>query len=538
MHVRGFTRHPSSGVAHPGTFSGIIEKIPYLKKLGITDIELMPVMAFDEQDVPESSAALGLSNYWGYSTHSFYSPHPGFCVSPGEGTHLREFRDMVKALHRAGIGVIMDVVFNHTAEGGSLGPTINFKGFGNRIFYHLDHSDLSHYRDYTGCGNTVNCNHPIVSVFLIQCLEFWVREMHIDGFRFDLASIFARGEDGEALANPPIVWGIELSDVLAHTKIIAEAWDAAGMYQVGAFPGVRWAEWNGKYRDIMRRFVRGDKGLIGEVATRLSGSSDLYRHQHRLPVNSINFVTCHDGFTLQDIVSFNEKHNEANGENNRDGCNDNLSWNCGVEGETDNPEIPSLRMRQVKNFMAILLLSQGVPMILSGDEVMRTQLGNNNVYCQDNELSWFDWSLTERNREMLRFVQHMVSFRKRHPCLMRKRFLTGDINEGRSLPDITWHGMKLHEPLWNDPNAQVLSFTMAAVPDNEDYLHVMINMSENSVEMELPAINGLSWYGAVDTWKASPGDILEPSEQNWLREKIYPVQPRSIVVLEARPPSP
>ncbi|MBM3301663.1 MAG: glycogen-debranching protein, partial [Deltaproteobacteria bacterium] len=316
MHVGGFTRHPSSKVKHPGTFAALVEKIPYLQELGITDVELMPVMAFDEQDVPDGAFSRGLRNYWGYSTHSFFCPHPGYCVSPRTGTHVHEFRDMVKALHRAGIGVILDVVLNHTAEGGADGPTINFKGMANEIFYHLDPTDRRQYRDYTGCGNTLNCNHPLVAQFILQCLEYWVREMHVDGFRFDLASVFVRGEDGNPMNHAPVVWNIEFSDVMAETKLIAEAWDAAGLYQVGAYPGFRSAEWNGRYRDVIRRFVRGDKGLICEVATRLAGSSDLYQPSGRLPINSVNFVTCHDGFTLFDLLSYDNKHNEANGEGN------------------------------------------------------------------------------------------------------------------------------------------------------------------------------------------------------------------------------
>ncbi len=304
LHVGGFTRHPSSGVTHPGTFSGLVEKIPYLQELGISHVELMPVMAFDEQDVPPLVVEHGLSNFWGYSTHSFFSPHSGYCIAPERGSQRSEFRDMVKALHQADIGVILDVVFNHTAEGGADGPHINFKGFGNETFYHLDDQDLRSYRDYTGCGNTVNANHPFVARFIIDCLEYWVREMHVDGFRFDLASAMARGEDGEPMHNPPVLWGIELSDFLSGTKIIAEAWDAAGLYQVGTFPGYRWSEWNGRYRDCMRHFVRGDPGLVGEVATRVSGSSDLYQANLRLPINSVNFITCHDGFTLWDLVSY------------------------------------------------------------------------------------------------------------------------------------------------------------------------------------------------------------------------------------------
>jgi len=318
---------------------------------------------------------------------------------------------MVKALHRANIAVILDVVFNHTNEGNHLGPTLNFKGFGNEIYYHLVEQDRVYYKDYSGCGNTLNCNHPIVQKFIVECLEFWVREMHVDGFRFDEGSILARGQDGAPLAYPPVVWSIELSEALLDTKIIAEAWDAAGLYQIGYFPGYRWAEWNGRYRDDIRRFVKGDPGIVGAVAARLGGSADIYQTTGHLPINSINFITCHDGFTLNDLVTYNDKHNEANGEGNRDGVNDNLSWNCGVEGPTDDPAIEALRERQIKNFATILMLSRGVPMIVAGDEVRRTQKGNNNAYCQDNEISWFDWRLTEKNRSLLRFWKLLIAAR-------------------------------------------------------------------------------------------------------------------------------
>ncbi|MEW6441198.1 MAG: glycogen debranching protein GlgX [bacterium] len=534
VHVGGFTRHPGSKVAHPGSFAGMIEKVPYLKALGVTDAELMPVMAFDEQDVPEGAAARGLRNYWGYSTHSFFSPHPGYTVSPGKGTHRREFRDMVKALHRAGIGVILDVVLNHTSEGGETGPTIHFKGMANAGFYHLDPNDKRVYRDYTGCGNTVNCNSPIVSEFLVDCLEYWVQEMHVDGFRFDLASVLVRDPNGAPMYFAPTPWRMELSKTLANTAIIAEAWDAAGLYQVGDFPGFRWAEWNGRYRDVMRRFVRGDRGLIGEVATRVSGSSDLYEWKGRLPGNSINFVTCHDGFTLYDLVSYNGKHNEANGENNRDGSNDNLSWNCGAEGETRDPQILSLRNRQAKNFMAILFLSQGVPMILAGDEVLRTQQGNNNGYCQDNELSWFDWTLPEKHREMLRFVTGMIAFRKRHGCLMRKHFLTGRKEGQGPFPDVTWHGTNLNEPLWHDPDAQILAYTLAREEEEGEDLHIIFNMSEREVEMPVPPLGGRTWHRAIDTGQPTPGDILEPAEQKPTLGGSCRVGARSVVVFESR----
>jgi len=534
-HVGGFTRHPSSEVKEPGTFAGLVERIPYLKALGVTDVELMPVMAFDEQDVPEGPRERGLHNFWGYSPHSFYSPHPGYCTAPHFGSHLKDFRDMVKALHQAGVGVIMDVVFNHTAEGGADGPTINFKGFWNNAFYHLDRSDRSVYRDYTGCGNTINCNHPLVSLFLIRCLEYWVEEMHVDGFRFDLASVFTRGEDGHVMRNAPFVWGVEFSQVLNQTRIIAEAWDAGGLYQVGAFPGLRMAEWNGRYRDVIRRFVRGDGGLIGEVATRVSGSSDLYEPRDRLPINSINFITCHDGFTLQDLVSYNWKHNEANGEENRDGTKENLSWNCGCEGETRDLAILSLRRRQTRNFAAILLLSQGVPMLLAGDEVLRSQQGNNNAYCQDNPIGWLDWQLTRTNEDMLRFVREMIAFRKRHPALMRRRFLTGAPAGPEDLPDITWHGPNGSDPSWNDPDSRFLAFTLAGLTPEEEPVHVICNMSTRSLRVPLPALAGKTWFLAVDTSRRPPEDITEKDRQQPVpHPEATLVLTHSLLICEAR----
>lgn len=534
MHVGGFTRHPSSQALRPGTFAGVVEKIPYLKALGVTEVELLPVMAFDEQDLPARAASRGLKNYWGYSTHSFFSPHPGYVVTPEKGTHRQEFRDMVKALHKAGIGVILDVVLNHTSEGGESGPIINFKGMANAGFYHLDRNDRRFYRDYTGCGNTVNCNSPVVSDFLVDCLEYWVQEMHVDGFRFDLASVLVRDHNGAPMYFAPTPWRIEFSKILANTAIIAEAWDAAGLYQVGDFPGFRWAEWNGRYRDVIRRFVRGDRGLIGEVACRVSGSSDLYEWQGKLTCNSVNFVTCHDGFTLYDLISYDGKRNEANGEDNRDGSDDNLSSNCGIEGETNDPKILSLRKKQAKNFMAILLLSYGVPMILAGDEVLRTQRGNNNCYCQDNDLSWFDWRLTETHAEMLRFATKMIHFRKRHPCLMRKHFLTGRKKRGASFPDVTWHGTKLDEPLWNHPDAQVLAYTLGRQREEEEDLHIVFNMSDEEIHMPLPSLSGRAWRLAIDTGKPSPGEIFEPADQLRTEKSRYPVSSHSVVVLESR----
>jgi len=531
VHVGGFTRHPSAGVAAPGTFTALTEKIPYLQELGITHVELLPVMAFDEQSVPPAAAARRLKNYWGYNTHSFYSPHPAYCGAASPGRQPAEFKRMVRSLHQAGIGVILDVVFNHTAEGSSAGPWINFRGIVNEIAYHLDSRDRSRYLDFTGCGNTVNCNHPQMTAFIVHCLEYWVEEMHVDGFRFDLASVFARGEGGVVLANPPIPWNIELSRTLAGLPLIAEAWDAAGLYQVGAFPGSSWAEWNGAYRDVMRRFIRGDGGVIGAVAGRIAGSSDLYARGGRRPCNSVNFITCQDGFTLADLVSYNAKHNEANGEDNRDGSNDNLSWNCGAEGATSDAAILALRRRQAKNFVAVLMLSRGVPMLLSGDEVLRSQSGNNNAYCQDNALSWFDWTHLDSQREMLRFTRELIALRRRHASLTANRFYTGNIVSGRGRADIAWHGMRLNQPNWGD-GARVLAFTIAGIEREEADLHVVLNMSDEAVQAEIPVIAGRRWHLAVDTAGDAPDDVIARPDQRALPRLVQRVSSRSAVVLE------
>ena len=531
VHVGGFTRHPSADVQFPGCFAGIIEKIPYLQDLGITHVELMPVMAFDPQDVPPGAERLGLTNYWGYSTHSFFAPHPLYCIDNSRGSHRCEFREMVKALHQAGIAVILDVVFNHTAESGSEGPIINFKGLDNEMFYQLDPDDRRLYRDYTGCGNTVNCNHPIVSRFLMDCLEYWTREMHVDGFRFDLASVMARGTDGEPLYHAPLPWNIEFSETLADSELIAEAWDAGGLYQVGGFPGYRWAEWNGRYRDVVRRFVRGDPGLVGEMATRIGGSSDLYEQDSRLPINSINFVTCHDGFTLWDLVSYDRKHNAANGEDGQDGMNDNLSWNCGVEGPTSDPDVTALRRRQAKNFMTILFLSQGVPMLLAGDEMLRSQGGNNNAYNQDNETSWLDWRLSDTNQDMVRFIRELIALRKRHGSLRRRHFLTGyPLAPGERL-DIVWHGIDLERPPWDDLEAQCFGFTLGPYEPGEGALHVLLNMSEQREMMGVPESADGRWWRLVDTALPTPDDISKPEHAPVVDGPRLPVAPHSIVVL-------
>ena len=532
VHVSGFTLHPSSNVQHPGTFAGLKEKIPYLKELGITHVELLPIMAFDPQDVPKNVADRGLANYWGYSTHSYWAPHPEYCVDILQA--VNEFRDLVDAFHKEGIQVILDVVFNHTSEGGKEGPVINFKGMFNEIFYHLDAIDRRNYLDFTGCGNTVNCNHPIVSSYIVRCLEYWVETMGIDGFRFDLASVFTRGDFGGPMNTPPLPWAIEFSKTLSNIPLIAEAWDAAGLYHVGAFPGMSWSEWNGRYRDVMRRFVKGDTGLIGEVASRLTGSADMYKNDCRMPANSINFVTCHDGFTLNDLVSYNNKHNDQNGEDNRDGSNDNLSWNCGHEGETDNQEILELRRRQAKNFIAILMLSRGVPMLLAGDEVLRSQKGNNNAYCQNNEISWFDWSLVEKNSDMLRFTREMIAFRKRHPCLTSNAYFSGDKSiSAHGIADISWYGRDLQEPDWGAPDSQVLACTISRVTAEEQDIHVIFNMSDMAIEAGVPTLpGGRTWELALDTSRPSPGDI-KPFPASVPVNGVYKVEKRSIIVLES-----
>ncbi|WP_414589359.1 glycogen debranching protein GlgX [Scytonema sp. PCC 10023] len=531
LHVSGFTKSSSSDCKYSGTFSGVIEKIPYLKKLGITAVELLPIFDFDETEIVREVNGTALKDYWGYNPHSFFAPEASYCYAPREKSPINEFRDMVKALHKEGIEVILDVVFNHTSEGNHQGPTINFKGLGNSTYYHLVSWDRQYYMDYSGCGNTFNCNHPIAEKLIVECLEFWVKEMHVDGFRFDEGSILSRGQDGLPMIHPPVVWHIETSAALAETKIITEAWDAAGLYMIGYFPGYRWAEWNGRFRDDIRRFVKGEPGLVGAVAVRIAGSADLYQETGHLPINSINFITCHDGFTLNDLVSYNDKHNEANGENNQDGINENLSWNCGTEGETNDATIDALRRRQIKNFAAILLLSQGVPMIVAGDEVRRTQKGNNNAYCQDNEISWFDWDLVEKNADIFRFFKLMIDFRSCycHPGLRRSYFFNGEVNE-RGLADISWHGCKLYSPGWHDPHARVLAYTLGGFDGNAD-IHVMFNMYWEDIEFEIPSVQDRRWYKVIDTAEASPMDIVERGKETMVSGDVYVVKNRSIVVL-------
>jgi isoamylase len=526
MHVRGFTRHPNSGVAEPqrGTYAGFIEKIPYLKELGINAVELLPIFAFDPHDAP-----LGRNNYWGYAPVSFFAPHAAFCSSADPLAPIREFRDMVKALHRAGIEVILDVVFNHTAEGSEQGPTLCFRGIDNPSYYILE-PNRSYYSNFTGCGNTLNANHPIVRRMIVDCLRYWVSEMHVDGFRFDLASILSRDSAGNVLPNPPVLWDIESDPELAGIKLIAEAWDAAGLYQVGSFIGDSWKEWNGKFRDDVRDFWRGEPGTVGRLADRMLGSHEVYGHKRREAEQSVNFVTCHDGFTLNDLVSYNEKHNEANGEGNRDGANDNRSWNCGVEGPSDDAEIESLRLRQIKNFFTVTLLSLGVPMFAMGDEVRRTQRGNNNAYCQDDELSWFDWSLVETHAEIYRFAQQ----------LLKRRVLRNIENEQQrvSLSEmlhhakLSWHGQKLLQPDWGR-DSHAFAFT-AELQRERQMLHVIVNGYWEAIEFELPpAIENRGWRRWIDTALPSPQDIVDWEMAVPISDAPYAAGARSVVMLFA-----
>lgn len=530
MHVGGFTRHPNAGAGHPGTFAAVIEKIPHLKELGVTHIELLPVMAFDEQDAPPGVKAAGLGNFWGYSPYGFWAPHPRYAAT---GDPLMEFRAMIDALHAAGIGVLLDVVFNHTSEGGHGGPVIHFKAMAGHLFYHT--SREGRFRDYTGCGNTVNCNHPLVALFLVRCLEYWARDMGVDGFRFDLASVFSRGENGELMANPPLPWNMELSHALIDSPMIAEAWDAAGLYQVGNFPGSRWAEWNGYFRDVMRRFVRGDGGLIDQVAEVMAGSSRLYADDGRPPACSINFITCHDGFTLRDLVSYNEKHNESNGEGNRDGCSNNLSWNCGVEGPTDDPSIRGLRVRQARNFLTLLLLSQGTPMLLAGDEFLRSQGGNNNGWCQDNPVGWFDWEPDDEGREMFAFLKDLIAFRRRHASFHRSFHLTGAPSAPGQPPDIRWHGPDDGPPDWSLAWARYLGFTLAAQEPGEADVLALINMSEQEIRVAMPVPRFEPWMLIIDTSGRS-GRAIHPWQAGPVSAKpTVVVPPRGIIVYESHP---
>jgi glycogen operon protein len=524
LHVRGFTRHPTSSVSEKtrGTYAGLIEKIPYLQQLGITAVELLPVFQFDGDDCPP-----GKVNYWGYAPISFFAPHQAYSSRPTPLGVVDEFRDMVKALHRAGIEVILDVVFNHTAEGDQRGPTLCFRGIDNPTYYILEEGG-ARYANFTGCGNTLNGNHPIVRRMIVESLRYWVEQMHVDGFRFDLASILSRDSNGHPLPNPPVLWDIESDPALAGTKLIAEAWDAAGLYQVGSFVGDAWKEWNGKFRDDIRDFFRGEPGSLRRVADRMVGSPEIYGHKQREAEQSINFVTCHDGFTLNDLVSYNLKHNEANGEDNRDGANDNRSWNCGIEGPTDEPGVEKLRNRQVKNFLTVTLMSLGTPMILMGDEFRRTQNGNNNAYCHDNELSWLDWTLVAKHAEIHRFVSLLCARR----ALRSVKHERARVNLNTMLRDANkaWHGVKLDQPDWSD-NSLSVALT-GELSDEGLRFHFILNAFWEPLDFELPEPGPAnSWRRWIDTSLESPDDIAVWEKAPAIHDNTYGVADRSVVML-------
>ena len=525
LHVGGFTKNSNSGLKKSlrGTYAGLIEKIPYLKKLGITAVELMPVQFFDEQD-----AQPGLKNYWGYSPIALFAPHAGYSSTADPVNTTNEFRRMVKALHKAGIEVILDVVFNHTAEAGVDGPVYSFRGLENKAYYILN-DEKSGYLDYSGCGNTLNANHSIVRRMIMDCLRSWVIEYHVDGFRFDLASVLSRDEFGEPLKNPPVLWEIESDPVLAGTKIIAEAWDAAGLYQVGTFIGDRWAEWNGKYRDHIRRFMKGDPGMVSKFASKIMASPDIFPDPNREPNRSIHFVCCHDGFTLNDLVTYNFKHNENNLEKNRDGSNNNFSWNCGVEGESKDPFVNDLRLRQIKNFLTLTFISQGTPMLLMGDEICRTQRGNNNAYCQDNEISWFDWHGVRKNENLLRFVSGMIDFTQSLDLFKIEDLLSGE-NDPEE-PNITWHGVDPGKPDWSE-NSHSLAFKLKH-PAADEIIYVIVNAYWKSMNFNLPKLDGRQWYKIVDTAAESGYDYVPEKDRVAHKRGIIKVKDRSIILLMA-----
>lgn len=509
MHVRGFTKSRTAKVKAPGTYLGVIEKIPYLKELGITAVELMPINEFPIRDI--NGNKMDRPNYWGYDPMAFFSPHRGYAHSSTPGAQVREFKEMVKALHANGIEVILDVVFNHTCEGNEKGPTLSFKGLENQVYYIL--SEGKHFSNYSGCGNTLNGNHPVVREMIFHCLRHWVHNYHIDGFRFDLASILSRDRTGNLIPNPPMVELIAEDPLLADTKIIAEAWDAAGAYQVGSFGNHRWAEWNGRYRDDVRGFWRGDSGTLGALATRLAGSSDLYEHDGRPPFCSINFITSHDGFTMNDLVSYKDKHNDANGENNCDGDNHNISDNYGAEGNSRKKAITTIRARQIRNMLSTLLLSQGVPMLVSGDEIRRTQKGNNNAYCQDTDISWFDWNLVEKNDDLFRFVKSLIKFRREQPTVRRMTYLTGRPVDGRMIPDVSWYSPE-GDPLdWGQNELAMMAY-IGAPSQAEDPqglgrdMLMLFNSTGQTRPYRMPEVGrGMRWKTFIDTAAISPDDI-------------------------------
>lgn len=537
MHVRGFTRHPSAGFKYPGTFAAIREKIAYLKELGVNCIELMPIFEFDEFEYSDRINPLTgepLFNYWGYSTVGFFAPKAGYAATGPLGMQVDELKALVKDLHRNGIEIILDVVFNHTAEGNADGPTISYRGLDNKTYYML--TPDGHYFNFSGTGNTLNCNHPIVRNMVVDCLRYWASEYHIDGFRFDLASILGRDQSGAPLPNPPLLEMLAADPILAKCKLIAEAWDAGGLYQVGSFPAYgRWAEWNGRYRDTLRCFLKGDPGQAADMVQRLMGSPDMYAT--RTPGASINFVTAHDGFTLYDLVAYNHKHNMANGENNRDGANDNYSWNCGHEGQTSDEEINALRRRQMMNAVAMLMVSQGVPMMLMGDEVAHTKDGNNNTYCHDSELNWFDWTRLERQAAIFRFFKRCIAFRRMHPALRRRTHLSNMDQIGSGYADITWHGTQAWMPDWSS-ESRSLAFMLCGQHAGDDFIYVAMNMYWGGLWFELPALPAdQEWHLFANTGAPAENQVFEPGREPCLgNQQHFYLESRSVIILVGRRP--
>lgn len=555
-HVRGLTRRLKDAspprnlpaCAHPGTYRGVVEMAEYFRDLGITSLELLPVHEFDSSEGSRRNPLTGavLSNYWGYSPLAFFAPKASYACVDGEppaesepSRPINEFKYMVRELHKAGIEVILDVVYNHSAEGNEMGPTVSFRGLDNSIYYILD-PNKRYYRNFSGCGNTLNCNHPVMRTLIRESLRYWVVHMHVDGFRFDLGSILGRNSSGRLLENPPVIEAIAEDPLLRDTKIIAEAWDAGGAYQVGSFPGGRWAEWNDKYRDDVRRFWKGEKGSAMHLATRITGSSDLYLRDGRKPFHSINFITAHDGFTLNDLVSYQTKRNEGNGEANRDGSDNNLSFNCGAEGGTSDPSIEAARSRQIRNFLATLILSIGTPMLLGGDEIRRTQGGNNNAYCQDNILSWTDWTRLETHADIHRFCRGLIRFRMRHPAFRRSEFFTGADTDGNEMPDITWYGEDGGPPDWSSIDLTLAALldgskaeTRGDVTDSDFYL--MFNASDRPVIFRIPARPGKApWHKVIDTAARPPGDLTADPPYLEMRDQSFcALAPKSMAVLIA-----
>lgn len=538
LHVRGFTQHESSGVKHRGTFAGLQEKIPYLKELGINAVELMPIFEFDETMNSREVNGQHLLEYWGYNTVSFFAPNTSY-TSVAEHNHEgTELKQLVKTFHDNGIEVILDVVFNHTAEGNEKGPSFCFKGLDNNIYYML--TPEGHYYNFSGCGNTLNCNHPIVQQLILESLRYWTINYRVDGFRFDLASILGRNENGAPMNNPPLLKSLAADPVLSNVKLIAEAWDAGGMYQVGSFPASRrWAEWNGRYRDALRGFLKGENWKSWEAAWSIAGSGDLYggfydlHNDNYAGYNScVNFLTCHDGFTMYDLYSYNDKHNENNGWDNTDGSNDNRSWNCGIEGDTDNPDVLNLRFRMIRNACAILMCSRGTPMFLAGDEFGNTQFGNNNSYCQDNEISWLDWSYLQKNRDLFEFFRFMIHFRHAHPVIRKK------------LPDSVCGMDPLHAHDVNasstnlPPNTRTFSVSFAGYdPDkgSDDLVYISINTYWEDVEITLPDLHNRGfWYLSVNTFGDNAGNYFYPESQMKRIDRKFILRPRSVAVFTGR----